>query len=188
MRMRIYQLARRWVPEIPLGISYRLAELAGDLIWLVNGEARQNIEHNQQRALGANATPREVALSSRQVLRNLAKIYIDEFRLPSLTEEELRQSVTIHGMEHLEASLAQGKGVILTSAHYGAPQVVGQLLAVLGYPTTVVVEHVQPEEVFEFMCEMRQSHGLRLLPIDKPLIGLIRTLRKARNTVVTMQG
>lgn len=182
-RLPLYRFVRRWLPKVPLSVSYRLAEWVGDVIWLGHRQARANIEHNQRRALGADATPQQLALSSREVFRNLVKIYVDEFRLPSLSKEELRESVIVHGLEHLEAAHAQGKGVLLVSAHYGAPQVVGQILAVLGYPTTVVVEHVQPEALFEFMCDMRQSHGLRLIPIDKPLIGLIRTLRKENGVV-----
>lgn len=182
-RLPLYRFVRRWLPKVPLSVSYRLAEWIGDTIWLGHRQARANIEHNQRRALGPDATPKELALSSREVFRNLVKIYVDEFRLPSLTSDALRESVQVYGLEHLEAAHAQGKGVLLVSAHYGAPQVVGQLLAVLGYPTTVVVEHVQPEALFEFMCDMRQSHGIRLIPIDKPLIGLIRTLRKENGVV-----
>lgn len=183
MRVKIYKLATKWVPKIPKRISYGVAGLAGDLIWFLSPQVRKNFAHNQQRALGPNATAREISQSSRHAIRNLAKIYIDEFRLPAMSEEEIRQSVIIHGLEHLEEAHAKGKGVILISAHYGAPHVVSQMLTVLGYPTTVVVEHTQPEELFQVICEMRSSHGLRLLPIDGSLIGLIRTLRKEKGLV-----
>lgn len=177
-RMRVYHWLKNWIPRIPLSISYRLADIGGDLIWLFAKGVRANVEDNQRHAMGPEATDEEVAASTRRVLRNLAKIYVDEFRLPAFSAQELRDLVIIHGLEHLEAARAEGNGVVLASAHYGVPHVVGQMLAVLGYPTTVVVEHIQPEEMFEFMCELRSSHGLRLLPVDKPLIGLIRTLRK----------
>ncbi len=39
---------------------------------------------------------------------------------------------------------------------------VGQILACPDYPTTVVVEHLQPEELFQFICQLRKSHGIRL--------------------------
>ena len=183
MRVKIYKLATTWVPKIPKPISYGVAGMAGDLIWLLFPQVRKNFEHNQRRALGPTATSREISQSSRHAIRNLAKIYVDEFRLPAMTQEEIQQSVIIHGLEHLEEAHAKGKGVILTSAHYGAPHVVSQMLTMLGYPTTVVVEHIQPEELFQVVCEMRSSHGLRLLPIDGPLIGLIRTLRKEKGIV-----
>lgn len=182
MMLWLYKLASRVAPHIPLAIAYPLAEMAGDLLWLVPA-VRAGVAHNQRRALPPGASEREVALSSREVLRNLAKIYVDEFRIPAIRPDELEAAVSIQGIEHLEAALARGKGAILTSAHYGAPQIVGQLLAMRGYPTTVVVEHLQPEALFQFMCELRESHGVRLAPVDKPLIGLIRTLRKENGIV-----
>lgn len=91
--------------------------------------------------------------------------------------------VTIHGLEHLAEARAQGRGVILATAHYGAPQIVGQLFTVLGYPTTVVVEHLQPEAIFQFICQLRSSRGIRLLPVDEPLIPLLRTLRRENGVV-----
>lgn len=178
LQLTLYRLARDVLPHIPLAISYRLAEWVGDAVWLAARGVRANVEHNQRRALGPDATPREVALSSREVIRNLAKVYVDEFRIPALSQGEIQEAVTIYGLDNLERAHAQGKGIIMVSAHYGAPHVVGQMLRVLGYPTTVVAEHIQPEALFQFMCELRGSHGARLIPIDKPLIGLVRTLRK----------
>lgn len=183
MRIRAYQLAKWLTPRIPLAVSYRVADLAGDLIWYFARSVRQNFEHNQRRALAPTATANEVARSSRYALRHLAKLYVDEFRIPALSKEEIRRSITIHGLQHLEEAYAKEQGVILVSAHYGAISMVGQMLAVLDYPAMIAVEHVQPESVFQFMCELRTSHGLRLIPIDKPLMGLVRTLRKQNGVV-----
>ena len=167
MKIRFYQLAKWLMPKIPLAVSYRVAELVGDLIWLFVRQVRHNFEHNQRRALGPDATPYEIRQSSRHALRHLVKLYVDEFRIPALSKEEIRQSIIIHGLQHLEEAYAQGQGVILVSAHYGAIQMVGQMLTVLGYPAMVAVEHVQPEALFEFMCEMRACHGLRLISCSK---------------------
>jgi len=183
MRIRAYQLAKWLMPRIPLAVSYRVADLAGDLIWYFARSVRKNFEHNQRRALGPTATANEVARSSRYALRHLAKLYVDEFRIPALSKDEIRRSITIHGLQHLEEAYAKEQGVILVSAHYGAISMVGQMLAVLNYPAMIAVEHVQPESVFQFMCDLRTCHGLRLLPIDKPLIGLVRTLRKQKGVV-----
>lgn len=183
MILRAFRAARWLVPRLPLWLSYGAAILVADMLWLLNGGARAGIESNQRRALGPDATEAQVALSSRDALRNLAQVYVDEFRTPSLTGHELVAAVHFKGLEHLEAAREAGKGVILTSAHFGAPQLVGQLVAVLGYPTTVVVEHVRPEPLFEYLCELRSTHGLRLVPHDGPLIDLFRTLRRQNGVV-----
>jgi lauroyl/myristoyl acyltransferase len=179
----LYRFLARWIPRLPRRLSYTLADVVGAAVYYGHRPTREAVAHNQQRALGASASPAAVGTSTRRALQNLTRTYIDEFRLPAMHADEIKAAVTINGLEFLEAARAKGKGVILASAHYGAPHIVGQLLAILGYPTTVVVEHVQPEALFEFLTAQRSSHGLNLIPIDKPLIGLIRTLRKENGVV-----
>jgi lauroyl/myristoyl acyltransferase len=181
--LRLYRFFAWLVPRLPLGISYRIADLVGATIYLLYRPTREAVAHNQRRALGEEATRAQVARSTRRAMQNLVRTYVDEFRLPAMSGEALKAAIDIHGLQHLEAARALGKGVIIASAHYGSPQLVGQLLAVLGYPTTVVVEHTQPEALFEFMTRMRSSHGLKMLPIDKPLTPLIRALRKENGVV-----
>lgn len=177
----------QWLAAVlPPAVSYRLAEWLGDLAWLVARQLRADVEHNQRRAIGPGATPRQVARNSRQVLRRMMKVTLDEFRLPALSDDELRSMVTIHGLEHLQAAHAEGRGVIVASAHYGGSPVVGQLLAVLGFPTAIPVEHMQPEALFRFMCRLRSRRGIRLVPVDQSLLPLLRTLRREHGIVAMM--
>lgn len=181
--LQLYRLLATLIPKLPLRFSYWLADVIGAGIYYLHRPTREAVEHNQQRVLGNRATPAAVAVSARRALQNLTRTYVDEFRLPAMSGDDLKAAVDIHGLEFLEQARAKGKGVILATAHFGAPQLVGQLLAVLGYPTTVVVEHIQPEALFDFMTSLRSSHGLTMIPVDKPLIGLIRTLRKENGVV-----
>ncbi len=181
--LRLYQFCAKWIPRLPAWLAYGLARAIGTLVYYLHPPTRNAVAHNQKRALGSRATPAAIAISTRRALQNLVKVYIDEFRIPSLSGDDLKAAVDIYGMELFEEARARGKGVILATAHFGAPSLVGQLLAVLGYPTTVVVEHLQPEALFEFVTSLRSSHGLKMIPLDKPLIGLIRTLRKENGVV-----
>ena len=157
--LKVYRFLATWVPKIPLWLAYWLADLIGAAVYNGHRPTREAVIHNQWRALGHRATPATVAVSARRAVQNLTRTYVDEFRLPAMSGADLKASVDIQGLEFLEQARTRGKGVILATAHFGAPQLVGQLLAVLGYPTTVVVEHTQPEELFEFMTAMRSSHG-----------------------------
>jgi lauroyl/myristoyl acyltransferase len=44
----------------------------------------------------------------------------------------LRSHIQVRGAEHLEASLARGRGVIAASTHFGFPQLLGPVLAPYG--------------------------------------------------------
>ena len=128
----------------------RIATLLGDLTWLFHSRVRRDLEANLHQVM-PHATERQLARASRQALRTLCRIYADELRTPSIPKSEFLAALDVHGREHLDQSLQDGKGAILTTAHFGAPQIVAQILALWDYPTMTVVEHTQPEAIFQFM-------------------------------------
>jgi KDO2-lipid IV(A) lauroyltransferase len=109
---------------------------------------------------------------------NLLKNYYDLFRSPYLTPQETAQLIEVEGWEHIEASLDQGKGLVVASAHLGNIEIVVQIFALHRVPVTIPVERIQPPQLFNYMCQLRTSHGLRLVPIDGPLLELFRALRR----------
>lgn len=182
----VYRFLTWLSPKIPPAVGHWVSERVGDLVFWFNGGVRENIEHNQRHALGCQASDAEVARRARLALRNLAKNYFDQFRLWALSEEDLKALVELEGQEYLDAALEHGNGVVLVTAHFGSPEIVAQSLAVRNYNITSVVEHIQPEAFFDLMYSLRTRHGLDLLPIDGPLLRLVRTLRK--NGIVGLVG
>jgi KDO2-lipid IV(A) lauroyltransferase len=86
--------------------------------------------------------------------------------------------VTVTGWEHVEVALAEGRGIVMTSAHLGNIEVILYAMLLRGLAITIPVERVEPPELFEYICALRMSHGLKLIPIDGSLLDLRRTLKK----------
>src|SRR5690606_34291432 len=120
------------VPHIPPSLGYWLCDLVGDLMFTFALGTRAAVMSNQRHVLGVEALQIEVEASSRRVFRHLARNYFDQFRLWRLTHDDLERLVTADGFSYVEEALAKGKGLILVTAHFGAPEVVGQLLTVRG--------------------------------------------------------
>jgi KDO2-lipid IV(A) lauroyltransferase len=40
------------------------------------------------------------------------------------------------------------------------------------------VMHAEPERLFQYTLRLRQSHGVRLIPMDGPLLQVVRALKK----------
>ncbi|MDQ7029957.1 MAG: lysophospholipid acyltransferase family protein [Ardenticatenia bacterium] len=182
----LYRLITWLAPLIPPRVGYWICERVGDLIYATARGVRAHVVENQHRVLGPGAPPELVARNARLVLRNLAKNYFDQFRLWKLSNEELLAMAELEGLEHLDEALSLGKGVILVTAHYGSPELVAQSLAARGYDITAVVEHIQPEPLFQLMCTLRGIHGVKLVPSDKPMLPILRALR--RNGIVGLVG
>jgi KDO2-lipid IV(A) lauroyltransferase len=122
----------------------------------------------------------------RKLCVNLAKGHYDLIRLNRLSDEKIKSLVRIEGREYVDRALEEGRGVILVSAHLGNVDVVGQLPLVYGRPMTSVIQHIQPERLFQYLLSVRQSHGLRLIPSDGQMLDLFRALK--RGEIVCLIG
>ncbi len=61
----------------------------------------------------------ELIRIAKGVYRNLAITAAEFFDLPSITKENLHEWVELEGLEHFEAGIAQGKGLLTIIAHFG---------------------------------------------------------------------
>ena len=174
----LYRLGGAVLPHVSPRLGYHLAEVMGALLYALAPGVRQRVSDNVVHVLGSEASRRDVRRTARQTLGNVLKNYYDLFRLPHLTRKDSAQLIEVEGWEHVEAGLSQGKGLIVTSAHLGNIEIVVQIFALHNVPVTIPVERLQPPRLFDYVCRLRTSHGLRLVPIDGPLLELFRVLRR----------
>lgn len=140
-------------------------------------DAREPLRENLSLVLRGTAQA-DIDRVARNILRNHLKNYYDFFRSPRLTKDDIARLVQVHGFENLEHALARGKGVIFTTAHFGNLDIVGQTFAIRGYKVTTPAEHVKPEILYRRIVATRAAKGLTIIPVDGPLIGLVRALKK----------
>jgi lauroyl/myristoyl acyltransferase len=187
----LYRLSGFVLPLIPPRVGYGLATRLGDLLYHLNKGARANIYDNvihilEARSQNPKASSRQAAgdieAIVRGVFRSMAKNYYDLFRVPTLSLVDIARLVKVEGWEHVERALSKGKGLIVVSAHFGNIDIVAQMLALRETPIVVPAEHLKPEVLHRYICSLRASKGIRLIPIDGPLFELFRALR--RNEVV----
>ncbi len=174
----LYRLAGATVPRIPPRLGYPLFAALGGVTHRVNAGARANVRNNLRHILGPQASETQVNRLARATFNYLSYNYYDLFRLPSLSADQVNQAVSVSGWENVEAALGLGKGVVMTSAHFGNIEVVLYAMLLRGVAITIPAERIDPPELFEYICNLRMSKGLKLIPVDGPMIDLFRTLRK----------
>lgn len=90
----------------------------------------------------------------------------------------LRGRAEIEGLEHLQAALARGRGVILLSAHFTSLEIGGRLLALHAPFHVLYREHKNP--AFEsVMRRARARHFEKAIPRED-MRGLLRSLKENR--------
>src|SRR5205085_7283391 len=87
--------------------------------------------------------------------------------------------------EHIRAALDAGTGCILAIPHLGGWEVGGAWFVRKAFPLTVVVEPLEPPELFEWFVGLRRSFGFTVVPLGaKAGTAVVRALRS--NQVVAL--
>lgn len=73
--------------------------------------------------------------------------------------------------------MAAGKGTILALHHLGGWEWAGRWLTDRGYRMTVVVERLEPPELFEWFTDLRQRLGMTVVATGPAPAAVLGTLR-----------
>lgn len=175
-----YLAATTVAPILPERFGYWIAALLGDLAFILGKEARANYFKNLNHVLGTDTPVRDRRRIARRAFQNSFKNYFDLFRGHRLSESNLRaQTAELVGFEHLERAIAQGKGVVGGSAHFGNFNLFVHLAAVYlkGYCHVIAPnEHLHPERLFELVTRQRAAQGIEIVPVDTAVRALIKAL------------
>jgi KDO2-lipid IV(A) lauroyltransferase len=180
----LYRLAGAIIPHIPPRWGYPFFSFLGDLIYRFHPGARGIVQENLGYVLAQGGDRATIEKIGRQLFRNSLKNYYELFHQRTLSREEMRASLTVKGLEHIEEALAQGKGLVLATAHFGSPDGLIYLASFFSYRVTAPAEHLRPERLFRYLLSLRRRGGMTLLPADGPLLALFRALK--RNEIVAV--
>ena len=95
-----------------------------------------------------------------------ARYWVESFRLPTLSRRTVEAGMSHDGYrEHVVGGLARGNGVILALPHLGGWEWAGRWIADQGHPITVVVERLDPPELFDWFVRLRSELGMHVVPL-----------------------
>lgn len=170
-----YHLAR----SLPHPVTAACGWIGASLIAEVPTGRRLLVERNIRRARGEGYRGPRLRRSVRRSFRSYTRYWIDSFRLPGLDPERIDAGFSVSGFDNIARSIADGVGPILVLPHLGGWEWAGFWLAsVIGIPVTVVVEPVDPPELFEFFAQFRRALGMNVVPLGPEAGGeVLRAIR-----------
>jgi KDO2-lipid IV(A) lauroyltransferase len=101
----------------------------------------------------------------RESFQSYARYWVESLRLPSLDERTIADRLEILGYRHVSDALDEGNGVILALPHLGGWEWAGRWLTGQGHKVTVVVEEIEPPELFEWFTALRAELGMTVVPL-----------------------
>ena len=151
------------------------------------GGMREKREMIERHLVRVNPLLRGSALrvAVQQSFDSYAKYYLESFRLPTLSKRAVDRGFTRDGYNHITDALRMGNGVILALPHLGGWEWAGRWMTDAGHKMTVVVEPIEPPELFDWFVELRQKLGMTVVPLGpKAASAVLKALRS--NEVVCL--
>jgi lauroyl/myristoyl acyltransferase len=168
---------------LPESFAEPAARALSRLMAVATPEKRRQVERNLHRA--SNGALRGTALrrAVSATFDSYGRYWFELFHLRGdLDREELLADKNmVDGFDRIVAGCEAGTGAILALPHVGAWDYAGAWLSVQGYPPTVVVEPIEPPELFEWFADTRRRLGMEVVPLGPEAGGaVLRALRDAR--------
>src|SRR5258705_511106 len=154
----LFRLSAAILPRVPMWIARPLAVAAGTLIWALAGAARRRTVRNLRHIAALREHPDRLPAAARGVFQSMALNYLDFFRGRYISDQEARAGWTIENEAEFDALMAEGRGLIILTGHFGNFEFGSSRLGVLGHKLLTPAEHMQPEALFELFCRRHDAH------------------------------
>ena len=141
----------------------RRPHLPGHGSW---AERRNLVGRHLTRVLGDRPNRLRLGRMVDETFASYARYWAESLRLPGLGVEQICAGIRYENFRFIEESEAAGKGTILALPHLGGWEWAGTQLALTGHKISVVVERLQPLDLFEWFVSFRESLGMQVIPAD----------------------
>lgn len=172
---------QRWLRGKPYLEALRKGESIGRFIWRVAKRRREVGERNLRMAF-PHMSAEEARETCRRVFENFGRSSADFLIGLDRTREQIEETTTIEGVEHLDAALAKGKGAILLTAHFGNWERVAAWMVLAGYKLSVIARDADAQGVNQLVNELREGPGTEVISRGRAARASIEKLR--RNEIV----
>ncbi len=165
--------------SLAISLGSALGSLASKLDKKRTGIAVENI----RRAFPAMSAKEAHALAA-EAFENLGVMLFEFMRIPWLDAASMKRFVDVEGFENFQRALAKNKGVIVLTGHLGNWEMMGAALGHLVHPLDIVARDLDNPAMDEFVSWARRRAGNRLVPKNRTMRRLLRSL--AENGVVAV--
>ena len=128
---------------------------------------RETVASNLARVLGHPPDSALVQAATRDAFDLYGRYWYETFALRTMPTDEVNRRFSLTGLEHIDASIAAGHGVVMALPHMGNWDAAGHWLAINGYRMTAVAEELKPKEVFDLFYRHRRALGMDIVPLSE---------------------
>lgn len=165
---RLQYLAVRIVAMLmqcfPVNTNLRTAKRLGDLLYRLDRKHRERALANLTRSF-PDISDKERELLARRSMQELFMFFVEMLYTTRLIKiDSWARYITLENLEEpLNLMLNREGGLIMLTAHYGNFEILGYLLATLGFPTSSVARPLDNPYLSEFVFGVREKQGQKII-------------------------
>ncbi len=159
-----YLAGWRLVRALPGPVAAAGFRWAADYAHRQGGRGSTMLAGNLRQVVGPALPAADLDALVRLGLRSYARYWMEMFRLPSLSREQVLRAFRLDGADLLGADVAAGRGAVVALPHAGNWDAAGAWVAAMGWPMTTVMERLKPERIYERFLAFREGLGMEILP------------------------
>jgi KDO2-lipid IV(A) lauroyltransferase len=148
----------------PVNKNLRLAQMLGDMLYRFDRKHRERALANLRRSFPemGEAERERLARRSLQMIPMLGVEVLFTTRLVRI--DTWAQYVELENFrETLSLLLAKDRGLILLTAHYGNFEILGYVLALLGFPTSSIARPLDNQYISNWLFDVREKLGQKII-------------------------
>lgn len=175
-----YALARALeaaIVRLPKGAASPVGEAIGGMVRRPFGIRRRTVEENIRRAF-PEAGDEWVERTAREAYTHLGREVVAMIRLSRLSPEEIMALTDVPTWPEVQSALAEGKGALLVTGHYGNWEVAAAAVAARGVPISAIVKPQRNRLVDRMVQEARARLGIGTISITRAPREVPRLLAK----------
>jgi lauroyl/myristoyl acyltransferase len=162
----------------PPGVGYFVARIAADVCYVFFFGKRRALKAAMARVLDTD-DENAISLAARSSFRNFGKYVVDFIHFLDSTPEEVRRRITFDDeLDRINAVMAEKKGAIFITLHYGNWDMGAAGLSAYGFPVNVVAETFPHPAMNQLVQGSRRHLGMKVTPMERVGPSVIRALRK----------
>jgi phosphatidylinositol dimannoside acyltransferase len=159
-----YAAGWRVVRALPGPVAAAAFRAGADYAARRRGKGTARLAANLRQVVGPDLPDDEFDALLRRALRSYARYWMEAFRLPSRSKEQILGDFRLDGDDMLGADVAAGRGAVVALPHGGNWDAAGAWVAARGWPIVTVAERLKPESVYQRFLAYRRSLGMEIVP------------------------
>ena len=172
----LYRGVERALCVLPWSTVVEMGRALGMLFWVLDARHRRVVRRNL-RVTDLGLDDPAVRRLSLACFRHYGAVFLSTIRLYAADPEEGDRWVRTEGLEHYQAAIAEGKGVIGISSHYGNWEAMAFGLGRMGAPVYGIARSLKNPLLNRALSESREATGCKVIPKGGAIKEALRVLR-----------